>query len=74
MNGLNTCADLNIILLGSYDFLIGMDWLDAHHVILDCHNKSFTFLDGEGQKNIVKGIPRPICIKEITTFSIKEMF
>ena len=70
MNGLNTCADLNIILLGSYDFLIGMDWLDAHHVILDCHNKSFTFLDGEGQQNIVKGIPRPICITKITTFQL----
>jgi hypothetical protein len=28
MNGLSTREDLNIIPLGSYDFLIGMDWLD----------------------------------------------
>jgi hypothetical protein len=28
MNGLRTKADLNIIPLGSYDCLIGMDWLD----------------------------------------------
>jgi hypothetical protein len=28
MNGLNTKVDLNIIPLGSYDCLIGMDWLD----------------------------------------------
>jgi hypothetical protein len=40
-------ADLNIIPLGSYDVLIGIDWLDAHHDVLDCHNKTFTCLDEE---------------------------
>jgi hypothetical protein len=33
MNGLNTREDLNILPLGSYDCLIGMDWLDQHHDI-----------------------------------------
>jgi hypothetical protein len=28
MDGLNTREDLNILPLGSYDYLIGMDWLD----------------------------------------------
>jgi hypothetical protein len=28
MNGLSTKEYLNIIPLGSYDYLIGMDWLD----------------------------------------------
>ena len=28
--------------------LIGMDWLDAHHAVLDCHNKTYTCLDEEG--------------------------
>ena len=45
MNGLSTKAYLNILPLVSYDFLIGMDWLDQHHAILDFHNKEFTFLD-----------------------------
>jgi hypothetical protein len=48
MNGLNTMKDLNMLHLGSYDCLIGMDWLDQHHAILDCHKKAFTFLDEEG--------------------------
>ena len=42
INGLNTFAYLNILPLASYDVLIRMDLLDAHHVVLDCHNKSFT--------------------------------
>jgi hypothetical protein len=45
MNGLNTKVDLNILPLGSYHCLIGMDWLDLHHDLLDCHKKAFTFLD-----------------------------
>jgi hypothetical protein len=46
LNGMNTRIDLNIIRLGSYAILVGMDWLDKHHVVLDCHNKTFTCLDG----------------------------
>jgi hypothetical protein len=49
MDGVSIVADLNIIPLGSYDVLIGMDWLDVHHVVLDCHNKTFTCLDEEGK-------------------------
>jgi hypothetical protein len=48
MNGLNTMEYLNILPLGSYESLIGMDWLDQHHAILDYNNKAFTCLDEEG--------------------------
>jgi hypothetical protein len=49
MNGLNTKEYLNILPLGSYDCLIGMNWLDQHHTLLDYHNKEFTCLDEEGK-------------------------
>jgi hypothetical protein len=53
MNGLNTKTDLNILSLGSYDCLIGMDWLDQHRSILVCHNKAFTCLDEDGNQRKV---------------------
>ena len=40
MNGLVTYVDLNVLPLGSYDILIGMDWLEAHRVNLDCYHKT----------------------------------
>jgi hypothetical protein len=49
LNGVSTNTDMNIIPLGYYDILIGMDWLDKHHAILDCHNMTFTCLDEEGK-------------------------
>ena len=45
MNGLNAREDLNIFPLGSYDYIIGMDWFDQHHALLECHKKAFTCLD-----------------------------
>jgi hypothetical protein len=49
INGVNTNVDLNIIPLGYYDILIGMDWLEKHHVVLYCHTKTFTCLGEEGK-------------------------
>jgi hypothetical protein len=53
MNGMNTRAYLNIFPLRSYDYLIGMDFLDQHHAILDCYNKSFTCWDEEANLRTV---------------------
>ena len=47
MNGLATCVDLNVLPLGSYIFLNGMDWLEAHRVKLDCYNKTFECMNKE---------------------------
>jgi hypothetical protein len=64
MNGVSTREGLNIKPLGSYDFLIGMDWLDKNNVVLECYNKEFTFLDEEKSLRIVQDIPRETNIRE----------
>ena len=45
MNGLATSIDLNVLPLGSYDVLIGMDWLEVHRVKLDCYHNTFECMD-----------------------------
>jgi hypothetical protein len=74
MNGLNTKADLDILPLGSYDYLIGMDWLDPHNSLLDCHNKAFTCLDKEGNQRKVQGIPRTVTVREISALQLKKCY
>jgi hypothetical protein len=49
LNGMNTSTNLNNIPLGYHDILIGMDWLDKHHIVLDFHNNTFTCIDGNGK-------------------------
>jgi hypothetical protein len=65
---------LNILPLGSYDCLIGMDWLDQHHALLDCCNKRFTCLDEEGNRKTVQGIPRAMAVREILAMQLKKCY
>jgi hypothetical protein len=74
INGVNTSVDLHIIPLGSYDILIGMDWLDNNHVVQDFHSKTFTCLDGDGKQRTVKGVPRLVSIREISALQLKRCF
>jgi hypothetical protein len=66
MNGLSTRENLNIIPLGSY-CLIGMNWMENHHVVLDCYNNEFTCLDEEGNLRTIQGIPREVTIIEVSS-------
>ena len=63
MNGLITYVDLNVLPLGSYDILIGMDWLEAHRVNIYYYNKNFESTDEEGNPVVVKGIPKIISVR-----------
>jgi len=74
MNGLSTINDLNIIPLGSYHVLIGMEWLKSNRAILDCHEKTITCFNDEVLQALVKGIPRPISLRKITALQMKRCF
>jgi hypothetical protein len=74
MKGLRTKDELNILPLGSYDYLIGMDWLDQHYALLDYHNKRFTCLDEEGNQVTVQGIPRVVAVREISAMQLKKCY
>ena len=55
MDQFETFAKLNILPLGSYDILIGMDWLEQHRVVLNCYDKTFTCINNDGKLISVKG-------------------
>ena len=48
IDGMETSVDLNILPLGSFDILIGMNWLENHVAVVNCKNKTFHFLDELG--------------------------
>ena len=72
MDQFETQVKLNVLPLGSYDILIGMDWLEKHQVILNCFQKNFTFLNKEEKRTIVIGIPSKISIRQISTLQMKK--
>jgi hypothetical protein len=43
-----TRVNLYVTTLGSYDVVIGMDWLETHEAILNCKTKWLSLVDDEG--------------------------
>ena len=58
-----TRINLNIFPLESYDMLIGMDWLESHKVILNCFDKTFTYVVEDQVVRKVKGISKLVSLR-----------
>ena len=50
MDQFETFVKLNVLPLGSYDILIYMDWLEQHKLILNCYDKTFTYVNNDGNQ------------------------
>jgi hypothetical protein len=50
-----TRANLYVMILGSYDVVIGMDWLESHEATLNCKTKQLSLVDDEGQRCVIVG-------------------
>ena len=72
MSRFKTQVKLNVLPLGSYDVLIGMDWLEKHRVFLNCFEKTFTCLDEKGELVIVKGKARKVYVRQISSLQMKK--
>ena len=73
MDKLEIVVKLNVLPLGSYDLLIGMDELKQHRVILNCYDKTFTCLNSDKKPVSVKWIPRKTTIRQISTLQLKRV-
>ena len=49
-----------------------MDRLEQHRLVLNCFDKTFTFLNNKGEMVTVKGIPRKISIRKWNTLISKS--
>jgi hypothetical protein len=48
-----TRANLYVMVLGSYDVMIGIDWLESHEAILNFKTKLLSLVDDEGQRRVI---------------------
>jgi hypothetical protein len=58
-----TQETLNILPLGSYDLLIGMDWLATYKSRLDYYHKTLECVSEEGRRTTLQGIQKPISVR-----------
>ena len=42
ISGILLTMDLRVMDMSKFDVILGMDWLTAHRVVIDCHRKKVT--------------------------------
>ena len=72
LNGFPARINLNILPLGSYDVLIGMDWLEQHHLMLDFLHKSILCTDSQWNQTKIQGIPMKVSVRQISSVQVKR--
>ena len=63
---MSTRIDLRITPLGSYDVVLGMDWLCAHSAKVDCRQKRVECVDDDGISREIFGVKRPVSLRMIS--------
>jgi hypothetical protein len=58
--------------LGTYDLIIGMDWLAAHRALVDCFAKRVLCVDDEGRPIEIQGVQRKVSLRFISTMKVKR--
>jgi hypothetical protein len=72
LDGKNITTNLNILPLGSYDMIIGMDWLEQHKVVLDYYTKILSYKDDFGTVRTTQGIPKSVSVRQVSAMQLKK--
>jgi len=67
-----TKLKIYVTTLGTYDLVIGMDWLEAHQAWGDCYGKRILGISDEGEAIQVQGIKRKVSLRYISAMKMKR--
>jgi hypothetical protein len=67
-----TQATLNVLPLGSYNLLIGMDWMATHKAKLDCYHKTLECVSKEGKRITLQGIRKLVSVRQISALQMRK--
>jgi hypothetical protein len=65
-------VNLFVTTLGSYDIVIGMDWLESHDVILNCKMKRLSLIDDLGQSRVIVGRNQGVSLRFISSLQLQK--
>jgi hypothetical protein len=63
LDGQKIRNNMNILPLGSYYMVIGMDWFEKHKEVLDCYTKIL---------RTAQGIPKPVSVRQVSAMQFKK--
>eukprot|EP00253_Pinus_taeda_P028988 PITA_28988 len=67
-----TKVSLYSTILGGYDVVLGMDWLERHEALLDCKDKILHFTDYDGLRKSLRGRNRGVSLRFISSMQLMK--
>jgi hypothetical protein len=61
------------MILGSYNVVNGMDWLEMHEAILNCKMKWLSLVDDEGQRHVIVGRNHGISLRFVSSLQLGKI-
>jgi hypothetical protein len=68
-----TRVNLYVMILASYDVVVGMDWLESHEAILNCNTKWLSLVDDEGQRCVIVGRKHKVSMRFISSLQLQKI-
>jgi hypothetical protein len=66
-------VNIYFTILGSYDIVIGMDWLESHDAILNCKTKWLSLMDDVGQSRAIVGRNQGVSLRFISSLQFQKI-
>ena len=60
-------VDLRVMDISDFDVILGMDWLTAHRVVIDCDSRRITEYTWDGVRVTFKGRSMMLYLRPCTT-------
>jgi len=72
LTGIPTATHLNVLALGFYSMLLGMDWLYFHRTNVDCYDKAIECVDDNEEPRVLEGKKKDTSITMVTVMQAKR--
>jgi len=71
LNGMPIATCFNVLPLGSYILLLGMDWLYLYRTKVDCYDKAIKCVDDNGQPRVLQSKNKATSVRMVITMQEK---
>jgi hypothetical protein len=67
-----TKVNIYVMILGSYDIMISLEWLESHDVILNCKTKWLILTDDMVQSRVIVGRNQGVSLRFISSLQLQK--
>ena len=72
ISGTLLTVDLRIMDMSEFDVILGMDWLTAYRVVINCERRRITAYTQDGTRVVFQGDKHDFCPRQYTSPGVRD--